>query len=76
MSKAINGYLIDYGRKKGFMEPIEPQKHALVTREQLAQMLTNKPSYTVWNANFVILDDYRTNHDKNDYEDFTEKKLP
>jgi hypothetical protein len=75
MCKEINGYLIDYGKKNGFMEPIEPQKKALVTRGQLAQMLMSKPSCTVWSATFVILDDYRANHEPDSYEDFTERKL-
>lgn len=71
---ATNGYIVDYSIKKGWFSDLDAweRKRGLMTQAQLADILSSKPLYAVWQATFVTLDEYRANHDPTTYEDMTQ----
>ena len=55
------GYLIEYGIKAGFFEPIQPTQKAFVTRQQLIKMMEFNVKYVVWSAKWINYSEYSIN---------------
>lgn len=70
--RLTSGYIVTYSQKDSIFSDYTDQQPALVTGGQLAKMLQNS-LVTVWQATFVILDDYRAAHEPGSYQDLTDK---
>lgn len=65
-----SGYIVTYSKKESMISDYIDQQPALVTAGQLARMLQDS-LVTVWQAAFVVLDDYRAEHEAGCYQDLT-----
>lgn len=71
MKNDLMGYRVEYSTKERFFDSFGDMKKALVTQDGLIKMLQNKSAYLIWNAHLTNLEEYRTNHEPDSYENLT-----
>lgn len=52
----MSKYLVEASKKNGIFEQYDPQKHYLVSQDQLSKILLQPVSWAVWSAKWVSLE--------------------
>ena len=58
----IGGFLVEYSRKNGFLEPYSGSTKVICSQEKLIELLQKKYTYAVWRCTFINVDKYLENH--------------